>query len=308
MGPSTVPGPGVPTRIRRGPARPRRRAPLASRRRGLAATPQRSFALASVRSAQGQLAPLRIAVVDRDSGFLLVLAKRLERLGWTHRVLVPTIPLKRIASMRLDALVVDPAILGPRSWDWLERLCQVRPKFDIIVCTGTSTVTERVRALQMGADDWLSKTCHPEELIARVEAVVGHRSRPEPRDLEPLTLGEVEIRRDQYQAFVAGRSLNFTRREFELIDLLASAGTETVERELIYERLWGYTMVRYDRSVDVFVHKLRRKLDRASPRWRYIHTQYGLGYRFAAEPVHGSGGSGRELEPAREPLSSRLAA
>jgi DNA-binding winged helix-turn-helix (wHTH) protein len=58
-----------------------------------------------------------------------------------------------------------------------------------------------------------------------------------------------------------------------------------LEREEIYSRLWGYTMVRGDRSVDVFVRKLRQKLEKASPRWRYIHTHFGIGYRFAAESV-----------------------
>ncbi|MEA2215390.1 MAG: hypothetical protein QOK19_951, partial [Solirubrobacteraceae bacterium] len=56
-------------------------------------------------------------------------------------------------------------------------------------------------------------------------------------------------------------------------------------REEIYSRLWGYTMVRGDRSVDVFVRKLRQKLERASPGWRYIHTHFGIGYRFAAESL-----------------------
>ena len=61
-----------------------------------------------------------------------------------------------------------------------------------------------------------------------------------------------------------------------------------MEREEIYSRLWGYAMVRGDRSVDVFVRKLRQKLEKASPEWRYIHTHFGIGYRFAAEPADGS--------------------
>ena len=56
-------------------------------------------------------------------------------------------------------------------------------------------------------------------------------------------------------------------------------------REEIYQRVWGYAMVHGDRSVDVFVRKLRQKLERASPRWRYIHTHFGIGYRFAAESL-----------------------
>jgi DNA-binding winged helix-turn-helix (wHTH) protein len=76
-----------------------------------------------------------------------------------------------------------------------------------------------------------------------------------------------------------------TRREFELIELLAAAEGRVLEREEIYSRLWGYTMVRGDRSVDVFVRKLRQKLEKSSPNWRYIHTHFGIGYRFAAESV-----------------------
>jgi DNA-binding response OmpR family regulator len=299
---STLPRPDAPMRVRPGQTRSRRSAPR----------PQRPSAVAG-EAASLQSAPLEIAILDRDSGFLVVLAKRLERLEWRHRELPTTVPTRKIASMNLDALILDPAVLGPRSWDWLERLCRSRPKFRIIVCTGPSTVTERVRALEMGVDDWLSKPCHPEELLARIEAVVGRRRRPEPRNLETLTVGEVEIRRDQYQAFVAGLSLGLTRREFELIELLADGGNEVFERELIYKTLWGPNMVRNDRSLDVFVHKLRRKLERASPGWRYIHTHWGLGYRFAAEPVDGVAAvthdaDPAELEPALEPSSARLAA
>jgi DNA-binding response OmpR family regulator len=82
-------------------------------------------------------------------------------------------------------------------------------------------------------------------------------------------------------------SIDLTRREFELIELLAGSGGRVLEREFIYQRLWGYSMVRGDRSVDVFVRKLRQKLERVSPSWRYIHTHFGIGYRFAAEPVDG---------------------
>jgi DNA-binding response OmpR family regulator len=97
--------------------------------------------------------------------------------------------------------------------------------------------------------------------------------------------GEVQILSDRFQAFVEGTSLDLTRREFELIELLSTAEGRVLEREEIYSRLWGYTMVRGDRSVDVFVRKLRQKLEKASPRWRYIHTHFGIGYRFAAESL-----------------------
>jgi DNA-binding response OmpR family regulator len=199
--------------------------------------------------------------------------------------------------MGMDAVIVDMEVLGSRGWDWLERLCRARRELAIVVCTGSSTVAERVRALRLGVDDWLSKPCHPEELVARVQTIVERSRRPQPRDVEPILVGELEVRGDQYQAFVGGASLELTRREYQLLELFAGDAGRTLERKLIYESLWGYEMVRNDRSVDVFVHKLRRKLSTASPLWRYIHTHPGTGYRFAAEPA----GESTVLPPSIEP-------
>ena len=236
--------------------------------------------------AGGASSALRIAVLDRDSGFIQVLSKRLDRLGWEHRVLESPVPVEAVAAMRLSALVIDLAVLGPQAWEWLERLCGALPELGIVVCTGPSTVAQRVRGLRLGADDWITKPCHPEEVIARVQGVVRRRRRSASRgESKPITAGEVEIRSDRFQAFVSGSSLDLTRREFELIELLAAAEGRVLEREEIYSRLWGYAMVRGDRSVDVFVRKLRQKLEKASPQWRYIHTHFGIGYRFAAESL-----------------------
>jgi len=232
---------------------------------------------------------VRIAVLDADSGFLQVLSKRLEGAGWQYRVLASPVPLEAIVSMRLNAVVIDLAGLGSQGWSYLEKLCTRLPGLGVIVCTGQSSVAQRVRGLRVGADDWVTKPCHTEELIARVEAVVRRRKRAETRvEIGPLVIGEVEIRPDQFQAFVGGASVDLTRREFELIQLLAEAQGQVMQREEIYQRVWGYAMAHGDRSVDVFVRKLRQKLERASPRWRYIHTHFGIGYRFAAESADGS--------------------
>src|SRR3954464_3517268 len=245
--------------------------------------------------AAGQ-AGIRLAVLDADTGFLQVLSKRLEGAGWQYRVLASPVPLDAMVAMRLNALVIDLAVLGPQGWNYLEKLCARMPGLGVVVCTGPSSVAQRVRGLRMGADDWVTKPCHPEELIARVEAVVRRRKRAEARaDAGPLMVGEVEIRPDQFQAFAGGVSVDLTRREFELIQLLAEAEGQVLQREEIYQRVWGYAMVHGDRSVDVFVRKLRQKLERSSPSWRYIHTHFGIGYRFAAEPA---GIVEEELHPA----------
>jgi DNA-binding response OmpR family regulator len=246
----------------------------------------RAMEEAAPSSPGGASSALRIAMLDRDSGFIQVLSKRLDRLSWEHLVLESAVPIEAVTAMRLSALVIDLAVLGPQAWEWLERLCGALPELGVVVCTGPSTVAQRVRGLRLGADDWVTKPCHPEEVIARVQGVVRRRRRTASRrEAKPIAAGEVEIRSDRFQAFVGGVSLDLTRREFELIELLAAAEGRVLEREEIYSRLWGYAMVRGDRSVDVFVRKLRQKLDKASPSWRYIHTHFGIGYRFAAESL-----------------------
>ena len=73
------------------------------------------------------VAPLRLAVIDTDSGFLQVLTKRLERLGWEHRVLASAVPVDTVVAMRLNAIVIDLAVLGPQAWEYLEKLCAALP-------------------------------------------------------------------------------------------------------------------------------------------------------------------------------------
>lgn len=246
---------------------------------------------------------MRLAVVDSDTGFVRVLTKRLEVVGWEHRVLAGPPPAEDLVGFRLSAIVVDPAILGPHAWDFLERVAAALPGMGLVVCTGRSTVAQRVRGLRLGVDDWVTKPCHPEEVVARVEAVVRRRKRAStPAEVRPLVAGELEIRRDQYQAFVGAQSADLTRREFELLHLLAEARGQVLQREEIYQRVWGYQMARGDRSVDVFIRKVRSKLKALSPRWSYIHTHFGIGYRFQPEP---SDGEPADAMPTEEERATR---
>jgi DNA-binding response OmpR family regulator len=228
---------------------------------------------------------MRLAVIDNDTGFVRVLAKRTEAAGWQMRHLSGAAPPEELVAMKLGAIVIDPAVLGEDGWPYLERVCGMLPELAVVVCTGPSSVAQRVRGLRLGADDWVGKPCHPEEVIARIEAIVRRRRRSRSPEAGPLVAGELEIRPDQFQAFVGGESLDLTRREFELLQQLAAAKGQALERETIYQRVWGYAMAHGDRSVDVFVRKLRQKLQKRSPGWSYIHTHFGVGYRFDAEPA-----------------------
>jgi DNA-binding response OmpR family regulator len=226
---------------------------------------------------------LRLAVVDRDPGFMQVLSNRLDALGWDLRALSSAVTVDALVGMRLNALVVDLTVLGPGSWEYLERVCGRLPGLAVIVCTGPSSVAQRVRGLRLGADAWMTKPCHAEELICVIEAAIRrHRRNEMPQMDDAVHVGEITIRPDLYQGYAGNTSLELTAREFEILHLL-SQSDRVLRREEIYERVWGYAMAHGDRSVDVFVRKLRQKLRVASPMWNYIHTHFGVGYRFAPE-------------------------
>ena len=226
---------------------------------------------------------LRVTLIASDSAFVQVMTTRASRAGWQLRPLSAAVPPDDLLAMRVAAVVVDLAVLGERAWEFVDRVAGDAPAVGIVVCTSGSSVAQRVRGLRLGADDWVTKPCHPEEVIARVEAVVRRRRRAQADVKPPIVAGGLEIRHDRFDAFAGGRPLELTRREFELLALLAAAQGKVLERDEIYERVWGYTMAHGDRSVDVFVRKLRQKLKRLSPEWSYLHTHFGIGYRFQPE-------------------------
>lgn len=246
---------------------------------------------------------IRFAVIDDDSGFLKVLGVRAEAAGWQQRTFAGPVPPEELVAMKLNALLVNPALLGDEAWAYLERVCEMLPDLGVVVCASRSSVAQRVRGLRLGVDDWVTKPCHPEEAIARIEAVTRRHRRARPQiEAGPTVAGELTIRPDRFQAYVGETSLDLTRREFELLELLADARGRVLERGAVYQRVWGYAMAHGDRSVDVFVRKLRQKLEKLSPSWIYIHTHFGVGYRFDPEPTDGSEPD-LAAEPTAEPSS-----
>jgi DNA-binding response OmpR family regulator len=119
------------------------------------------------------------------------------------------------------------------------------------------------------------------------QAVSGSRSELD-RAVPPndtLRLANLEIRPGEKDVFVDGRRAGLTTREFQILHVLAERCDRVVTRPEIYDRVWGGQMAYRDRSVDVFVRKARRKLGNVAPNWIYIHTHFGVGYRFSPERV-----------------------
>jgi len=105
-------------------------------------------------------------------------------------------------------------------------------------------------------------------------------------DDDVIRAGDLEIRPAEYVAIAGGRTLSLSVRELALLAALARRSGRVVPREELYGAVWGGTLRADDRSVDVYVHKLRTKLAQALPEWRHIHTHFGFGYRFEPEPSH----------------------
>ncbi len=245
---------------------------------------------------------MRIAVIDDDSGQMTVLARRFRAMRWDSQEFAFAVAPEHLAALKLHAALVNPAITGI---DYLAWVADRLPGMALLAVSRPVPVADRVRGLRTGADDWITKPCHPEELVARVEAVLRRRRAGDlPVEEETITAGELRIRPDRFDAYADGRAASLSRKEYELLRQLAGADGRVLEREDIYQRVWGYTMVRGDRSVDVFVRKLRNKLEAVSPEWRYVHTHFGVGYRFAPERVDGTPAKVGEAAAAVPPAGS----
>ncbi len=116
---------------------------------------------------------------------------------------------------------------------------------------------------------------------------------PTIRETRTQTFENLELRPDEMQALIRGVRVGFTVREFQILAALAAREDRVVRRPEIYRQVWGGEMKHRDRAVDVFVRKVRTKLAAAAPDWKYIHTHFGIGYRFAPERIPAlAGGAG----------------
>ena len=249
-------------------------------------------------------APIRLGVLDADSGFVTVLAKRAEAAGWQLRHSTGAVPPRDLVAMKLNALLLDPAVAGDEAWDYMDRVASLLPDLG---------ARRLHRPLDRGPAG--PRAAARDRRLDHQAGPPGGGDRPDRSGLAPspphpprgrrrraARRRRSQIRPDRFQAFAAEVNLDLTRREFELLHLLAEERGQVLERETIYQRVWGYAMAHGDRSVDVFIRKLRQKLEKHSPSWSYIHTHFGIGYRFDPEPA---GIVEEELRPRPAPPPSR---
>ena len=187
-----------------------------------------------------------------------------------------------------DVIVLDVLIPRRNGWQVLEDLRAEKINVPILMLSALDEARERVRGLNLGADDYLAKPFEAEELVARVNALV-RRDRAFREHL--IQVADLTIDRKARTAIRAGRPLRLTRREYDLLVALAANEGRVLSRETIQERVWSMDEA-FSNAVDVFVVTLRRKVD-APFGTKLIHTELGMGYVLRApesNPLRSQGG------------------
>jgi DNA-binding response OmpR family regulator len=193
--------------------------------------------------------------------------------------------LARLRFERPDVVVLDLMLPGIDGWKLIETARAEGIGTPILVVSARGTEQDRVRALELGADDYLVKPFSMQELVARVRAAArrGVRAQDETRG-DAIEFEELLIDPREVQAYVDGESANLTPTEFRLLYALAQEHGRVVTREELMQRIWGRRQRPRDRTVDVFVRKLRDKIDRRAPNHTFLHTRHGVGYKLQAAP------------------------
>ncbi|MDT4996823.1 MAG: two-component system, OmpR family, phosphate regulon response regulator PhoB, partial [Pseudonocardiales bacterium] len=151
-----------------------------------------------------------------------------------------------------------------------------------VIVSARGSEHDKVHALGIGGDDYLSKPFGMGELVARVEAVLRRAGISLPAGGERIEVEGLVIDPDLHAALLDGKDVGLTATEFRLLYVLASEYGRALTRDQLQQRVWGIPHRHRDRTVDVCVRKLRDKIDRRAGPFTYIQTHYGVGYRFAA--------------------------
>ena len=193
--------------------------------------------------------------------------------------------LARLRYEKPDVCVLDLMLPGLDGWKLIETVRSEGIATPIVVVSARGTEHDRVHALEIGADDYLVKPFSMKELVARARAAArrGIRREETPRG-EPIEIEELRIDPREVQAYVDGASAELTPTEFRLLYQLALDRGRVVTRDELLQKLWGRRESHRDRTVDVFVRRLREKIDRRAQRHTFIQTRYGVGYRLEPLP------------------------
>jgi two-component system alkaline phosphatase synthesis response regulator PhoP len=193
--------------------------------------------------------------------------------------------LARLRFEQPDVCVLDLMLPGIDGWRVIEQARGEGIGTPIVVVSARGTEHDRINALELGADDYLVKPFSMKELAARVAAAARRGTRAqEPRRGDEIEVEELRLDPRNVQAYVDGQSAELTPTEFRLLYALALDRGRVLTRDELLQRVWGRRASHRDRTVDVFVRKLREKVDARSSGHTFIQTRYGVGYKLDPAP------------------------
>ncbi|MHB8920712.1 MAG: response regulator [Halothiobacillus sp.] len=226
-----------------------------------------------------------ILVVDDDPGIQTLLGRYLREQGFVVRVVGSGAAMDAALSddAAVDLLVLDIMLPGEDGLSIARRLNpKTRPPLIMLSARGEDI--DRIVGLEVGADDYLPKPFNPRELVARIKAVLRRHSSSTPATESPPelpTIGDFCVNAQTHQAFLNGQPLDLTHGEWRLLQFFLDRPNRVINRDQIMDYLKGYERAAFDRSIDVRVTRLRRKIEANPTEPRYLVTIWGEGYLFA---------------------------
>jgi two-component system response regulator RegX3 len=233
----------------------------------------------------------RLVLVEDDALQAEALAFFLRQEGYA--VELATTGAQALAAVRThptpDAVVLDVTLPDLNGIEVARRL-RAGSSVPIIMLTARRQESDKIIGLDAGADDYVTKPFSHGELLARIRAQLRRRLRPEATEREPsavFTVGNLELDAGRRRLTRAGSVVELSAREFDIVQLLAEAAGHVVGRRQLIRNIWGPDFVGDERALDVYVHKIRIKVEPEPSEPRYLHTVRGVGYRLADEHTDG---------------------
>jgi two-component system OmpR family response regulator len=227
----------------------------------------------------------RILLVDDDVELLEMLKTYMERDGFEVAV-ASDAEAGVAAALSDDFRLVVLDVMMPRM-NGLEALSRIRlqSRIPVLMLTGKGDDADRIAGLELGADDYVPKPCSPRELVARVRAILRRTQPAEEVDAEPAAIesGSLKLFPRQRRAEWAGKQLDLTSTEFNLLDALVRSAGRPVSKNELSEHALGRPLARFDRSIDVHVSSIRRKLGTLPDGRSWIQTVVRHGYQLIEE-------------------------
>jgi len=225
-----------------------------------------------------RMADKNVLIVDDDIKTVDLVKLYLTRDGYGVLTAYDGIEALRLARESHPDLIVLDLMLPDMDGFEVCRVLRQESDVPIIMLTARSTDQDKLTGLGLGADDYVTKPFSPKELAARVQAVL--RRLPRERGPEELEIGELSMNFAKHEAWLAGELLDLTSVEFKLLGVLAKEPGRVFSRTDLIEEALGYDFEGFDRTIDVHILNLRRKVERDPSHPRYIITVYGVGYKF----------------------------